>query len=251
MSPKPTSGYLLCGSPRSGSTLLCDLLTRSLVAGAPESYFRPASIPGYSKRWGLELAHEGWDRSYVDAVRVHGERSTGCFGMRIMWSDMPAFVDRLRVLFPHPNSDRELLHSVLGIEHFVRLSRHDKVAQAVSLVVATQTGLWHRNADGSVREGSEPVKTARYDHDLIAHELSMLETEERGWTRWLSSQSITPLDLTYETLSSDPAETTKVVLGHIGARAVDVPSVGTASTATSLNNIWKERFNDEQSSSRT
>lgn len=248
--PKPISGYLLCGSPRSGSTLLCDLLARSRVAGAPESYFRPGSVPEYAKEWGLELGREGWDRSYIDAVRVRGERDTGCFGMRVMWSDMPGFVDRLGVLFPAAGGDRARLRSLLGIEYFVRLSRDDKVAQAVSLVIAAQTGLWHRNADGTVREGAEPVAPARYDRGLIADELSMLEAEERGWTRWFSAQSITPMHLTYETLSSDPPETARMVLSHIGARPVDVPPVGTARLATSLNAVWEARFNAEQSSSR-
>ena len=249
MSSNPSSGYLLCGSPRSGSTLLCDLLARSRVAGVPGSYFRPASIPDFVKEWGLSVSRQGWDRSYVDAVRRHGERGTGCFGMRIMWSDMPAFVDRLGSLFPDVSGVRELLRSALGIEHFVRLSRDDKVAQAVSLVMAAQTGLWHRNADGSVREGSEPVEPALYDHKLIASELRMLEVEERGWTSWFASESIEPLELTYETLSSEPVETTRLVLGYVGARAVNVPSVGTARLATSLNKDWAERFNAELSSS--
>jgi len=32
--------YLICGTPRTGSTLLCDLLPSSEIAGRPESYFR-------------------------------------------------------------------------------------------------------------------------------------------------------------------------------------------------------------------
>ena len=248
-SPKPTRGYLLCSSPRSGSTLLCDLLARSGVAGAPESYFRPASIADYSEAWSLELGHQGWDRSYLDAVRVRGESSTGLFGMRIMWSDMPLFLDRLGVLYPDANSDRERLRSALGIERFVHLSRGDKVAQAVSLVIAQQTGLWHRNADGTTRQGREPADPPRYDRGRIAQELSVLETEQQGWTRWFSEQSIAPLSLTYEALSTGLTETTKIVLEHLGVRSVDVPSVRTAKLATSLNAAWVERFNAEEGSS--
>lgn len=248
MSLKPTTGYLLCGSPRSGSTLLCDLLRRSRVAGAPESYFRPASIAEYSQRWGLGSDGQRWDSSYVDAVRERGRGGTGCFGMRIMWSDMPAFVDGLKALYPEANDDRERLQAVLGIGHFVRLSRGDKVAQAVSLVIAAQTGLWHRNVDGTVREGVEPTEHPRYNHGLIADELSMLESEEHGWARWFTEHSITPLDLTYESLASDPAGTTQAVLGHVGSRLVDIPPIGTAKLATSLNAAWVERFNAERRS---
>ena len=239
---KPISGYLLCGSPRSGSTLLCDLLAHSGVAGMPESYFRPASIPDYSEAWGVEHGTDGWGHSYIQSARHSGEAGTGCFGMRIMWSDMPAFLERLAILYPTASSDRERLRSQFGIDYFVHLSRHDKVAQAVSLVIAAQTGLWHRNADGTVRQGSEPTEPPRYDHRQIAAELEMLEGEARGWDNWFSRQSIAPLDLTYEALSLDPVEQTMAVLSHIGGRPGIVPIVGTARLATSLSDEWRDRF---------
>lgn len=236
------SGYLLCGSPRSGSTLLCDLLARSRVAGRPESYFRPASIPDYSMAWGVERGADGWGHSYIESVRHNGEAGTGCFGMRIMWSDMPAFLERLAILYPAVSSDRERLRSQFGVGYFVRLSRNDKVAQAVSLVIAAQTGLWHRNADGTVRQGSEPAEPPRYDSGQIAAELEMLENEARGWDTWFSAQSIAPLDLTYESLSREPVEQTMAVLSHIGSKSDMVPAVGTAKLATSLNDEWGDRY---------
>lgn len=168
-----------------------------------------------------------------------------------MWSDMPALLDRLGVLYPDADGDRARLVSALGINHFVHLARDDRVAQAVSLVIASQTGLWHRNADGTIRQGGESAKAARYDHGLIADALRMLETEQQGWARWFSEQSIAPLDLSYEALSTDPAETTRIVLDHIAMRSVDVPSIGTAKLATPLNSVWAKRFNAEQCSSRT
>ena len=237
-----TTGYLLCCSPRSGSTLLCDLLARSGVAGAPESYFREASIPEYSKRWRLEFGDQGWDDSYLRTVRAHGERSTGVFGMRIMWSDMQPLLSRLADLHPGDQSDRARLRSALGVERFVHLTRQDRVAQAVSLVIAAQTGLWHRNADGTVRQGAEPVAPPRYDRGRIADELRMLEAGQQAWTTWFSEQSIMPLKLSYEELSADPAGTTRILLDHLGVRTVDVPTVATAKLATSTNAAWVERF---------
>lgn len=242
----PTTGYLLCCSPRSGSTLLCDLLARSGVAGAPESYFREASIPEYSKTWRLELGDQGWDDSYLHSVCAHGERRTGVFGMKIMWSDMQPLLARLTDLHPSDKSDRERLCSALGIERFVHLTRQDRVAQAVSLVIAAQTGLWHRNADGTVRQGAEPVEPPRYDRGRIADELRMLDAEQQGWTTWFTEQSIVPLKLSYEALSTDPAGTTSTVLEHLGVRSFDAPTVPTAKLATSINAAWVERFQAEQ-----
>lgn len=239
------TGYLLCGSPRSGSTLLCDMLTRSQVAGAPESYFRPASISSYARAWGVELNDDGWGRSYADGVRHHADAGTGCVGMRIMWSDMPPFLERLAGLYPDATSDQERLRMALGIERFVRLSRNDRVAQAVSLVIADQTGLWHRNSDGSVRQQAKHGEPARYDKSAIARELDVLEAEEEGWSTWFAAQSVEPLKLSYESLASDARERTRSVLRHLGVPCVDVPTAGTARLASSMNDDWAARFRFE------
>lgn len=241
-------GYVICASPRSGSTLLCDLLTRSATAGAPKSYFRPASVPKFARTWGLVVDGEGWDQSYVRAVRRHGDAGTGHFGMRIMWSDVPAFLKRLACLYPEVGTDVDRLHSVLGVERFVYLSRIDHVAQAVSLVLAAQTGLWHRNADGSERERMSPPRQPRYDHDQIAAELRVLEAEATGWRTWFESAGVAPLALTYEELAADPTGGLAHVLQHLGIVVPALPAPGTAKLATALNEEWSARFRAESKS---
>jgi LPS sulfotransferase NodH len=53
--------YLLCGTPRTGSTLLCNLLASTGVAGRPESYFREPDEPMWAKRFGVS-GSEAHDR---------------------------------------------------------------------------------------------------------------------------------------------------------------------------------------------
>lgn len=53
--------YLLCGTPRTGSTLLCSLLSSTGVLGHPESYFREPDEAVWARRFGLE----------TDGSRVH------------------------------------------------------------------------------------------------------------------------------------------------------------------------------------
>lgn len=160
-----------------------------------------------------------------------------------MWSDMPAVLDRLQAIDPALASDKARIRHLLGIEHFVHLRRNDMVAQAVSLVLADQTGLWHTNTDGSVREvapgGGEPV----YDQDRIATELQNLEDEADGWEAWFESQSISPVRLAYEDLAADPAKALQDVMEAIG-RPVrrPLPDPGTARLATHLNDEWANRF---------
>jgi hypothetical protein len=119
-------GYMLCASPRSGSTLLCDMLSRTGVAGAPASYLRPASIAWYSTEWRVPASQGAWDERYLAAIRHHSANGSGCPALRIMWSDMPAVLARLQTIDPTLISDRARVQHLLGIEHFVHLRRNDR-----------------------------------------------------------------------------------------------------------------------------
>ena len=93
MPPEPTTDFaaiFLCATPRSGTTLLCDLLTDSGVAGNPDSYYRHQSIPNYCKRFGIDFGEgETFEQLYVEAVRKHATRC-GIFGFRVMRQTSPS-----------------------------------------------------------------------------------------------------------------------------------------------------------------
>src|SRR3954466_4170968 len=46
----PTLSYLVCATPRSGSTLLCHLLDQTGIAGHPEEYFEALRHSGLPRR---------------------------------------------------------------------------------------------------------------------------------------------------------------------------------------------------------
>ncbi|MGZ5376146.1 MAG: Stf0 family sulfotransferase, partial [Solirubrobacterales bacterium] len=47
---KPARSYLVCATPRSGSTLLCEALKSTGVAGRPEEYFEALRQSGRPRR---------------------------------------------------------------------------------------------------------------------------------------------------------------------------------------------------------
>jgi trehalose 2-sulfotransferase len=225
--------------------MLCDLLRRTALAGAPESLFRPADIARYADDWGVTASDQSWRRAYVDAARRHGNAGTSCFGMRIMWRDMPGFLARLAPLFVDSHDEPARLRSAFGVEHYVHLSRKDLVAEAVSLVIAQQSGLWHRNADGSERERTKPHEQPLYDRATIASELQMLHDEAVGWQSWFASNGISPLIVTYEELADSPSRQLARVLAHLGVASSVALQPGTAKLADDLNIEWSERFRAE------
>lgn len=79
--------YLLCATPRTGSTLLCSLLSSTGVAGRPESYFREQDEHAWAARLGVPIAGDGsFDYlAFGRAAARAGRTPYGVFGARIMW----------------------------------------------------------------------------------------------------------------------------------------------------------------------
>jgi LPS sulfotransferase NodH len=232
---------VICGTPRSGSTLLCEMLWASRVAGRPNSFFRQQSVAHWKELWGLGEAVI--DSAYIAAMLDYGRAGTPIFGLRLMWGSLG---DAVRVLgsgasFP------ELADRVFGETLFIHLSRNDKVAQAVSLLRAERSGLWHLNADGSVLEGEATPASVQYDGARIAAILAELEADDANWNAFFAREGLTPLRLTYETVTADPQAALATVLGALGqapAIAATVPTP-TAKIGGATSRAWADRFRAE------
>lgn len=245
--PMPDA-YVICATPRTGSTLLCDLLRSTGAAGSPDSFFMREVASEWRRAWGLpdkgDMSDREFDRATLRAVIEAGKGGTAIFGLRLMresLEDVSAFLDRL---FPGLPSDRARLEAAFGRTLFIHLRREDKLAQAVSLVKAGQTGLWHVAPDGRELERVAPPQEPRYDFPRIAQEIAQLERHDAAWLAWFEREGIEPLRVGYEALSAAPAS----VLARI-CDALDVPSpppgdvrpgVARLSDAVSLD--WMRRY---------
>ena len=92
------SGYLLCGTPRTGSTLLCSLLSSTAALGRQESYFREPDEAAWAERLGVpkmgrRVRHY---RDFVRAVRAAATTDNGVFAARIMWGSLGRIVEGVR-----------------------------------------------------------------------------------------------------------------------------------------------------------
>ena len=143
---KRTQSYIICATPRSGSTLLCDLLTDTGIAGRPNSFFRRESILEWADDFNVSAVEwdedHQFDQAYLAAVLQEGEAGTPVFGMRLMWESVAELSKRLESFYPVLPSDSARFRSAFGSPRYLHLTREDKVAQAVSLLRAEQSGLW-------------------------------------------------------------------------------------------------------------
>lgn len=240
--------YIICGTPRTGSTLLCDLLTSTGRAGAPDSFFGRQFIPWWAEQWGLPsaetLGEPEFSKVYLDAATRVGKGGTGMFGLRLMREnvdDLDGFIERV---FPGFAPGRARFERAFGKVCYVHLFREDKLAQAVSLVKAEQTGLWHVAPDGTEIERLAPPREPVYDFGRLRRQVEELEGYDRAWNPWFKAQGVTPLRVGYESLAADPAGTLIRICGGLGIDAPDAADVrpGVAKLSDAVSEDWMRRY---------
>lgn len=224
--------YLICGTPRSGTTLLAGLLAGTGVAGRAREFFGEANEPSWS--------HARFGDYVRECVRLHASPN-GVFGAKVLWGDLPRLVDRLRSGLDEPSEpDGALLARVFPGVRYLWLRRADRVGQAVSWWKAHQTREFF--AGDERRTGVEPI----FDFDEVHRLVRELEAGDAGWGRWFSENGIEPLPVLYEDLAHDPMGTGLRALAFLG---VDLPAgaspiVRTTRQADELNADWIRRYRE-------
>ncbi len=244
--------YVICTTPRCGSTLLCDLLHDTGVAGNPHSFFRRQDFAEWAEEFGVPVAQwhdlQAFDQAYLDAVVRYGTGASQLFGMRVMWESLGNLTGRLEALFPGLPSDSARFQSAFGQTVYLHLSREDKVAQAVSRCKAEQTGLWHVDADGTERERVKPGRAPSYDPQELSRLVKELEDHDAAWADWFAQQGVVPVTITYETLSSNPQAALALILSALGQDEAIATTIEprTSKLADSESREWADRFRAER-----
>jgi LPS sulfotransferase NodH len=226
--------YLVCATQRSGSTLLCELLKGTGVAGHPEEFFeamrdtgvpphpgdflrglaatglgvrddpKPTDAPAYSSLAGLADYREHLERTFT-----MGTTPNGVFGAKLMFNqldELHALAGRLPEL---AGLEIEvLLERLFGQPRYIWISRRDVVRQAVSMWKALQSRRWRADdgngdddggdgLDGPDGDDDESV-APHYRFDAIDHLVRRFQAEERGWQSFFSRHGVEPLAIAYE-----------------------------------------------------
>ncbi|MGD9573152.1 MAG: Stf0 family sulfotransferase [Thermoleophilia bacterium] len=270
----PTSSYLICTTPRSGSTFLSEALASTGVAGRPEEYFQqlvdtglqrcPVDYLGPALAAGeLPPAFSAPDGDFrvelmFDPRRFRGfgdyatwvigtaTTSNGVFGAKIMGAYVDGLAAGLRqALGPGaPDTTHGVLAAAFPRLRYVRLVRADKVRQAVSLWKAIQTWQWREDAaPGAVaaRDGAG----LRYSFAALDHLRRGLEAEEARWDAYFTKAGITPLTIAYEDFAETPDQAVRAVLRHLEIPfddTWDLPRPTMRRQSDTLSKDWTDRY---------
>ena len=245
----PFSAYVICATPRSGSTLLCDLLRQS-GAGQPNSYLRSQDISYWARLWGVRGRNTPSDpvfnRAYLAAMIDAGRGPTEIFGLRLMWQSVSEAAERFNAAIRKADLLTQF-QQAFGSTLLIHLSRKNMEAQAVSLVRAQQTGLWHVSVDGPERERTAPPQPPVFNEGRLREAYDMLVASDLSWHNFFSQRNILPLQLWYDELAADPREIVAdllFALGHDRSRAAN-PSPQTAKMADHTSFDWMRQLKKE------
>jgi LPS sulfotransferase NodH len=261
---RPMLSYLVCATPRSGSTLLCSALAQTGVAGRPEEYFEALRHSGLPRR-----PHEYFDpqrhaniverlafREMPDRVAepnplwrpdtydqylawalAQGATPNGVFAAKLMWGYLGDFAELLRGIEgmagrPLP----ELLAAAFPGLRYVRITRENKVRQAVSLWKAVQTQTWKQEPGEQVRDSIEPVFSFRAINFLVRQ----LTAHDASWDAYFLGLGHEPLKLTYEELAQSTDAVIARVLEHLGIPAPEGPAIQAPRLSVQADRVTEE-----------
>lgn len=244
--------YIICTSPRSGSTLLCKMLSATALAGNPDSHFHKPSLAEWLDSYHLSRGSYSNEveaiRAVFEAALERGSGSSSVFGLRMQQHSFDFFLRQLQLLYPAQASDRNRIQQAFGTTLYIRLLRSSKLDQAISLVKATQTGLWHKAPDGTELERLSEPQEPDYDAAAIAQSLSELTEMDSRWQSWFAQQCLHPYFIDYDNLANDPTGVLADLLDHLGldAQTAYQISLPVAKLADSVSKDWAQKFLAEQ-----
>lgn len=240
--------YFICTSPRSGSTLLCHLLRDTQIAGNPNSHFHEPSLDAWCAYHNISRNDFPNDQACRQAIfraaLKLGRGGSNVFGQRLQQESFDFFLQQITLLHPNLKSDAERIETTFGRTLYIHLTRQTKLDQAISLEMALQSGLWHRRGDGSELERLSSHQTPIYNAAAIREHIEVALAKERAWRDWFRSQGITPLRVTYETLSAAPFQTRNQITDALGIAAVALHNeqTPTAKLADKTSHQWALQF---------
>ena len=216
--------YIICSTPRSGSTLLCRALWETGQAGFPHEYFHSTEhMPILMKRW-----HTKDFYTYLQALKKKRSTQNGVFGCKVHFQQ-----------YQHQLQDKKL-HNFLPNSQFIYIRRKDHLRQAISLARGIQTKQWCSDEIAQ----HPPV----FDRILIDECLKRISYEEKSWENFFETHHIPPMRITYEDFITAYAETIKMVLQHIGVKQIQViPDCPIQKKADHINEEWYTRYLEQSS----
>lgn len=179
----PKKMVVVCATPRSGSSLVCDVIS-SLGAGNVREHLRPHILGALKSRYSFD--RQAALRRFID-VATRGE----WLGTKVIthfFEEYAATGKGLEQLFKIAAS---------ADVYFIFIDRRDKVAQSVSRDLAIQRGIWHVTNDDLEKQILKAPE-CRFDFSRLLHTYFRFRKETAVLDILREIAGSRRLELTYE-----------------------------------------------------
>ena len=231
--PEPRSRFLIAITPRSGSSYLCDVMTKIKLFGVPGEMINQQFIPEIIKKIPGRTAEE-----YIRNVIRCRKTKNGISGLKASWFQFRGFTETM--------DD----HSYMSGFKYIYLTRRDLSAQAISLYKATETSVFHTNVQHS-EEAITKLQSLQYDYEKIKEWYVHIDRQEKGWQEYFFKNRIFPLCITYEEIDDDVFGVIKRIATFVGVEPNNVRMPEESSVFERIrdqrNVEWAHRFSLEYS----
>jgi LPS sulfotransferase NodH len=182
---------------------------------------------------------------WLPAVIAEGSSPNGYFSTKL-------FADNLNWLaktysngkWPDPrNSLPGFFSKYFPGAKFVIIHRKDKLAQAISLIKAIQTGVWHSHQRSRVHP-----RQPYYQRNLIQWAMVNIQEQIHALTQFTELMGVHPIEVYYEDFVQDIPGTIK----HLGEQAMvevqigQIPEVSLEKLSNRESESWYQRFKQEE-----
>lgn len=229
----PRHPYVMLFTPRSGSSWVADLLTRTRRMGRVIEAFNPNFLPKLTRAMNAATLDE------YCAVLPRRMQCDGVFGFQITAYQMRTVFGRDRTFLEHYHA-----------QPFVWLLREDIVGQAISLYKMERAQITHapalRARPAGAAEAGLDYNRARIHHWLKHVRRMEIETEAL-----IARAGLAPLRMSYErNIALKSNHIANVIGRHVGRGTMKMKPLSSphARIATPLSRAFTERFETEERS---
>jgi len=233
--------YLICASPRSGSTLLATTLANTGLAGNPEEVFRPGIREEALDRQKVGATS---DADFIPSLITATMTTNGVFGTKVHGYQTWLLLRRIQAALQEGARTSSLHNAVERLFpglRYIWITRNDAVRQAVSYYRALMSDTWHVLREAP--PAGEPSPNIVFDPVAIGTCHAFVEANDLFWREYFATHNITPLRVTYEELVCRFDETMQKVCSHIGLpQDATIPPPATEKLAGVQSTEWVERY---------
>lgn len=220
----PSKVLIIASTARCGSHMLGHALHQTNRFGFPLEYANPANLAEWKKRFGIVDFQE-----VMTEIQRRRTSPNGVFGIKIHYPHISQFGGFHNLVRFFPNA------------YYVLLSRKDVLRQAVSLSIASQTGVWI--------SGQKPVNSnPKYMFKHIDNCLRQTILHNSSWRYTLAASGCNYIEMDFDHVRHNLVQSIKYIASFLD---IDIDSDQipkeqiTKKQSEDKNNEWAIRFISE------